>query len=942
MATLSHRPIRRPGAVLLLVSLAAAAIGMAPIGAAAQTSSAAGQPGIEAVVDRTETTITDPLMLSITVHGSQEAQPTLPELPNFQLLSAGSARQMTIVNGVASVSVSYNYRLLPTTTGTFEVGPASVEIDGRRYSSKPFTIRVLPADADPQRAEPDDGGSAERDIFIVAQVSDHSPYLGEQVVYTWRLYRRVRIAEPQVTALEFPECLVEDLGNVAEYETTYQGRRFLVSEFKKAIFPQRTGTLTLPPSRLSANLLVQGRRSVRGRSMLDDFFGRQQMQAKVFSTAPIELNVRPLPPAPADFSGLLGRFEITSDVSRTELKVGESTTLKVTVSGRGNAQMIALPSLPDFAGFKVYEDKPVRTLTPGKEGLSGRKTYTRDLVPLSAGDFTLPAVSLTYFDPDSGGYRTTSTAPLMLAVSPSDDPQDLRLTESLAPTTGKVSVRILADDILPIYRGLDALARQRPAALVANRGDAAWLLGLALPPLAFVLLVALDRRRRLHASDRGLKRRKAALRTALRGLREVADLEQAGRAAEACHRAAELLRGYVGDKLTLESGALTAADVDAHLRRSGVEESLVEQTHRLLARLEAVRYSGGDASGGALAEPLGNLLRQLDSQIRRPRGRGGRRAALGLALAWLALAPVAGAATAQNEAPPAADAPDLAPPATDSLDADSIDLQLPHSASPSPAAQDAQDTDDATTPPPPPVDAAPAPADAGSDPSELFFAANQAYAAGEYAHAVSLYEQLLAAGTGGGHVYYDLGNAYLRSGQLGRAIASYLRARTLLPRDQDIAANLSFARRSTRNDLAPPAPSPLLRTLFFWHYSLSRGELLRLLVLANLLLWGALALRRWRRDSELLRWLAMATAVAVLALGASLAMRVVQPARVAVVVPQEIDAHSGNDDASLVRFKLQAGAELRALEQRGGWWRIALPDGQQGWIRAEHVEIVDV
>ena len=226
------------------------------------------------------------------------------------------------------------------------------------------------------------------------------------------------------------------------------------------------------------------------------------------------------------------------------------------------------------------------------------------------------------------------------------------------------------------------------------------------------------------------------------------------------------------------------------------------------------------------------------------------------------------------------------------------------------------------------------------DPAEAFVNANRAYEAAEYDTAVQLYQSVIEAGAGNGLAYYNLGNAYLRSGQLGLAIGSYRRARALMPRDQDVAANLSFARKSTRTSLAPPSPSQFQSTLFFWHYRLSRGELLRLLVLVNLVFWGALALRRRYRASEILRWLSMAALALTLALGTSLALRLVNPERVAVVIPQEIQAHSGNDTESVVRFKLQAGAEVRVVERRGDWLRVALPSGEQGWIEARHADLV--
>lgn len=228
----------------------------------------------------------------------------------------------------------------------------------------------------------------------------------------------------------------------------------------------------------------------------------------------------------------------------------------------------------------------------------------------------------------------------------------------------------------------------------------------------------------------------------------------------------------------------------------------------------------------------------------------------------------------------------------------------------------------------------------GLEPEEILLRANTAYESGEYARAVALYQSLVERGVDNGHLYYNLGNAHLRNGELGRAVAAYRRSRSLLPRDEDVAANLEFARKSARDALRPPGPSPVLTTLFFWHFQLSRPELLRLVVLANALLWGVLILRLFGRRSEVLRWLSFALAALVLTTGISLLIRSVHPSRVAVIVPQEIDVHAGTRADTVVRFKLHAGTEVAVSELRDGWLQIRLPDGERGWIEARHAEVV--
>ena len=227
------------------------------------------------------------------------------------------------------------------------------------------------------------------------------------------------------------------------------------------------------------------------------------------------------------------------------------------------------------------------------------------------------------------------------------------------------------------------------------------------------------------------------------------------------------------------------------------------------------------------------------------------------------------------------------------------------------------------------------------EPAELWVNGNAAYEAGDFETAVSLYREMDGMGVENGHLHYNLGNAYLRAGGLGQAIASYRRSLRLLPRDEDALANLVFARRSARDEIAPPEPPALLRTVLFWHYSLAPAEVLRSVVLVSAAFWIVLALRLYRRASEVLRWFAVCLLVVGLALGGSLVAHAAFAPAIAIVLPQEIDLQAAAGEGSVVRFRLHAGTEVQVIEQRPEWIRIELPDGQRGWSKREYVEIVE-
>ena len=224
--------------------------------------------------------------------------------------------------------------------------------------------------------------------------------------------------------------------------------------------------------------------------------------------------------------------------------------------------------------------------------------------------------------------------------------------------------------------------------------------------------------------------------------------------------------------------------------------------------------------------------------------------------------------------------------------------------------------------------------------AEIFLNANAAYEESDYATAAAGYERLVTEGFDDGRVQFNLGNALLRRGELGRAIAAYRRSQAARPRDEDVRANLDFARQSTKDAIAPPEPSEVLSTLFFWHFRLSHRELVFVLLAVNLVFWAVLGLGLIWPGRELIRWTSFTLLLVLLTLAISLFVHLFLDRPVAVIVPQEVAAHTAPDETSVIRFKLHAGTELRVQDERQGWVRVSLPDGQQGWVGEEWVELV--
>lgn len=561
---------------------------------------------IRASVDRTEITLDEMFVLEVTVQGSSQ-DPVLPELPEFEVRFLGRTSQWQIVNGRMSSSESFTWSLAPRATGSFRIGQVTLEGGEGTVASEPFEVRVVAASS-----APDDGS---RDLFVTATVSDSSPWVGQQILYVWRLYRAVEIANPRLDPRDYDGFLLEELGEPRQGDAVVGGRTYRVTEIRLALFPQEAGRLTVPAMVLRCEV---GGGSRWPGGLFDDPFRRGRSSSRVLRTDPTELDVRPLPPAPPEFSGLVGKFSLDSSLTKSEIAVGESTTLTLRLEGSGNLQMVPASLPMPWVGLaasgsgrlKSYDEEPKTELERGQNGLGGVKIFRTALVPLEPGELVLPPTRLTYFDPEAGEYQTTASGSLSLSVKPSDQVEELSVARSPGLAPAKVAVRVAGDDLAPIRTGLEAL---RPG--VPEPGPW-WWLSLALPPAAFAGFATVRRHRRRLANDRAFARRRGARAELALARQRLARCLASGGGDAAAEAASSALRRFAGDLLNTEGGAMTADEAGRELAARGVSEELAGRIRQWLGDLEAARYGGHEPAGDLLAD-LDSLATALEKEVPR-------------------------------------------------------------------------------------------------------------------------------------------------------------------------------------------------------------------------------------------------------------------------------------------------------------------------------------
>jgi tetratricopeptide (TPR) repeat protein len=229
---------------------------------------------------------------------------------------------------------------------------------------------------------------------------------------------------------------------------------------------------------------------------------------------------------------------------------------------------------------------------------------------------------------------------------------------------------------------------------------------------------------------------------------------------------------------------------------------------------------------------------------------------------------------------------------------------------------------------------------------EIVARGNQAYQDGDYAAAVEAYEAVEAAGFQSAGLQYNLGNAYFKSGALGRSILHWERASVLAPGDPDIRANLELARSLTPDAVESLPTFWLFSAASWWVRLFPRGILLTVVALSWLALTGGFGIRILARNEGLERagnWTACVGGVFVLVLGTNLAIRelgIAAPERAIILVEAVAVRSAPAEDDDLTLFEVREGTRVRIDQRTGGWAEVVLDDGKVGWIPAEVMEAI--
>ncbi|NOR86573.1 MAG: protein BatD [Bacteroidales bacterium] len=540
---------------------------------------------------------------------------TPPVLNGLQVLSGpnrGQNSSIQIVNGKVSqnINISYSYVLVARQSGEITIPAATIIVNGKKYQSSERKIIVNRAgnNAPPTDQRNSNTSTSQEaqlkksDVYIKAFVNKNNVYLGEQLIVTYRLYTKVPVSNLRIDKLSsfggfWSIELLADQKNLKQRRETINGEEYIVADLKQtALFPQKTGDLIIEPLTLSclAQLQTSRKKTTSNDPYFDSFFNDPFFSnsyrniEKQLASNKIKIHVKNLPTQgkPQNFSGAVGQFSLGSNVDHKEVMANEAITLKYTLSGKGNIDL--LPDLDVIFphDFEEYDPKTTSKTRQKKDGVSGYKTSEYTVIPRSAGDYEIPSVSFSYFDPIKKKYNEIVTDTYAIHVNKSNgSTQNISYNGS-----SKEDIRYIGKDIRYIY----LMPFQLEALEHFFFGSYLFYFMLFSPLFLLLIIVVVWKKEKQRRGNTSLMKNRNATKVAKKKLKKAANFLKTKSENDFYNEIGQALWGYVSDKFSIPLSDLSVDSAHGKLRNKNVQEEVILEFIDTLNNCEFARFAPGD------------------------------------------------------------------------------------------------------------------------------------------------------------------------------------------------------------------------------------------------------------------------------------------------------------------------------------------------------------
>lgn len=533
-----------------------------------------------------------------------------PNFTNFEIIGGpftSTSSSVQIINGSVSRTntQTFSFHLRAIKEGVFTIPSASITVDRKKITSEPCEINVVASASYTGNRNSNTNTSTadnnKKDVFLKATPNKSKVYQGEQILLTYNIYTTIPISQLSVSKSPsysgfWTKDISDNDGSLQLSSTIIDGQQYNVATIKEIVlFPQKSGSLTIEPLDITCLAQIkQQRQRSNNYDPFEDFFGDIMGTSytnvkKEIKSQPITIEIMPLPTTnkPNSFKGAVGQFTFTSKIDKNELKVNEAFTLTLTVSGKGNIELLELPRPVFPPDFEVYDPKVSTTVKNNALGIYGSKKAEYIIIPRVAGDFTLNDIEFSYFNPSSKKYETLKSDIHTIQVQ-----KDANNTSSITYTPGQADVKYLGSDI----RHINVKDNNLNITGVMFFMSPAYIIIIIAMALTFVIVLIVYKKVNKFNKNQVLVKNKQATKVAKKRLKNAHNYLTSNNQNGFYEEFSQALWGYISDKLNIARSQLSMESVREIMLSKEVSEDIVNEFIELLNSCEFARFAPGDAS----------------------------------------------------------------------------------------------------------------------------------------------------------------------------------------------------------------------------------------------------------------------------------------------------------------------------------------------------------
>ena len=561
---------------------------------------------VESYVDKTKIGLQDQLKYTIEFSGEKAgeiATPDIPDINNFKNLgvSSSSSSSYSIVNGkmFSKIRKSFIYILQPNRTGNIIIPPITLKVKGKTFTTQPISIKVVAGTTEPlpktsrQLSKNESSAKLEDNLFVLVAVDKKNIYKGEPITVEFSLYT---VYDPyDINDLSFSS---EPVFNGFWNEISFRAKRIGFSSatlndqryhkmplIRLVLIPTRTGKLEITSLEMLVDVRIQS----------TSFFDFGSTKRYSIKSKPLYINVKELPyeNRPGGFSGAVGKYTLSSSISDTELKVGDSFTYNLSIKGTGNLKQFEVPALPEINNLRFLDPEISTKINNDKK--SGTKSIKYLVIAQEKGVFNIPPISFSYFNPYQKKYIIKQTREYTLDVQEGD-------MTYISSSAAQSSVEREGADIGFIITNIKLKDNT-----IYFDDFGYWLIWLAFFLLLPVSYIYANERQKL-SGNLDYQRQKQANKILRKYMK--AATEHAGRGQIEFYSAAQLgLSSYLADKLKIPRGSSTDQLLTEVQKRTD-SPSISEKISSLLEKCDQSRFMPGGFSRENIENDF-NFLKEI-------------------------------------------------------------------------------------------------------------------------------------------------------------------------------------------------------------------------------------------------------------------------------------------------------------------------------------------